>query len=214
MYVECEKKFSKGFKFFEKIVADRMLSTTNQRQDKLSQESTALTSKMQKMLSSATDLSETEVGEWNKKLGLATSKPSKTTSKSKWYSSDDEDSDDELTDDIAAAQLKKLLKNVLKNNPDIVDKSDIEFFGKYRPALQNHYKRRQIEGLLKNVDDIDKERYSKFDDKDTSNVLDELTKIIVEKEDKIKHDLSKFKGTVQTIRQQGNEDKLRKRVKD
>ena len=214
MYVECEKKFSKGFKFFEKIVADRMLTTTNQRQEKLSQESNALTSKMQNMLTSATDLSETEVGEWNKKLGLATSKPTKTKTKSKWYSSDDEDSDDELTDEIAAAQLKKMLKNVLKNNPDIVKKSDIEFFSKYKPALQNHYKRRQIEKLLKDVDDIDKERYRKFDEKDTSKVLDELTNIILEKEDKIKHDLSKFKGTVQSIRQQENESKLRKRIKE
>ena len=50
MYVECERKFNKGFKFFEKIVADRMLNTTNQRQEKLSQESTALTSKMQNWL--------------------------------------------------------------------------------------------------------------------------------------------------------------------
>ena len=58
-----------------------------------------------------------------------------------------------------------MLKNVLKKNPDIVNNSDIEFFGKYRPALQNHYKRQQIEKLLKDVDDIDKNRYRKFDEK-------------------------------------------------
>ena len=34
------------------------------------------------------------------------------------------------------------------------------------------------------MDDIEKKKYSKFDDKDTSRVLDELTNIILEKEDK------------------------------
>ena len=115
MYVECEKKFHKGFKLFEKIVADRMLKTTNLRQDNLSKESTALTSKMRTMLTNNPDLSETEVGEWNKKLGIATSKP-KSKSKSKWYNSDDEESDDELTDDIAGAQLKVMLKKILKKS--------------------------------------------------------------------------------------------------
>ena len=212
MYVECEKKFYKGFKLFEKIVADRMLKTTNQRQDNLSKESTVLTSKMRTMLTNNPDLSETEVGEWNKKLGIATSKP-KSKSKSKWYNSDDEESDDELTDDIAGAQLKLMLKKILKKNPDIVDKQDMEFFGKYRPALQKQYKRNKIESLLKDVDDIDKDRYRKMNSKDTDKVLEELSSIILEKEDKIKHDLSKFKGTVQSIRQKQNEDKLRRQIK-
>ena len=68
--------------------------------------------------------------------------------KSKWNSSDDEDSDDELTDDIAGAQLKIMLKKILKKNPDIVDKQDMDFFGKYRPALQKQYKRNKIESLF------------------------------------------------------------------
>jgi hypothetical protein len=200
MYIECEQKFFKGFKVFEKIVANRMLSTTNLRQENLSKESSAITDKMKKMMSSEKTVTDTDVAELNKKLGISNVV-------------EEEDDDDGLTDDIAGDHLKGMLKKILKKNPDIVDSSDMDFFGKYRPALQNEYKRKHIERLLRDVHDIDKDKY-RIHKKDTDKVLDELADIILKKESKIKHNLDKFKSSVQTIRDQSKEDDFRKRIRE
>lgn len=199
MYIECEQKFFKGFKIFEKIVANRMLTTTNLRQENLSKESSAITDKMKKMMSSEKTVTDTDVAEINKKLGISNVV--------------DDDDDDDLTDDIAAGHLKGMLKKILKKNPDMVNSSDIDFFGKYRPALQNEYKRKHIERLLRDVEDIDKDKY-RIRKKDTDKVLDELAEIILSKESKIKHSLDKFKSSVQTIREQSKEDAFRKRIRE
>lgn len=199
MYIECEQRFFKGFKVFEKIVANRMLTTTNLRQENLSKESSAITDKMKKMMSSEKTVTDTDVAELNKKLGLSNVV--------------DDDDDDDLTDDIAAGHLKGMLKKILKKNPDMVNSSDIDFFGKYRPALQNEYKRKHIERLLRDVEDIDKDKY-RIRKKDTDKVLDELADIILRKESKIKHSLDKFKSSVQTIRERSKEDAFRKKIRE
>ena len=208
MYIECEQKFLRGFKIFEKIVADRMLTTTNLRQDSLSKETIGITDKMKKLMASKTDLSGTEVAEWNKKLGIS----SPSSKNSKWHDFDDDDDDDNLTDDIAAGRLKKMFQKLLKKQPDIVDKNDMEFFGKYRSALQTDFKRRKIEQLLKDVDTIDKKKY-RIPKQDSDKVLDELANIILNQEGKINKSLDKFKQSIEDIRQQSKEDAFKKRIR-
>jgi hypothetical protein len=206
MYIECEQKFYKGFKIFEKIVADRMVTTTNLRQESLSKESTAITHRMKEIIASDKNISESDVEELNKKLGIVSG--SKQYKKDE--TEDDSDSDDDtLTDDIAASHLKGMFKKILKKHPDLISNKEVDEFGKYRGAFKHNYQQRLYKKFFRDVEKMDK--YKQMDTKDTDKVLDSFVDIITQREGKINKNLSKFKDIMKEIRADAAKDALHKK---